>query len=83
MRQWALQEAKARLSELVRLASDHQPQEITLQGEPSVVVVSSKDYDQLLQPRESLLDFMRRSPLYEADDLVFEPDTSPTRELEW
>lgn len=82
MRQWALQDAKARLSELVRLASEHEPQEITLRGEPAVVVVSREDYDRLVQPRESLLDFMRRSPLYGADDVEFERDTSLTREVE-
>jgi prevent-host-death family protein len=82
MRQWALQDAKARLSELVRLASEHEPQEITLRGEPTVVVVSREEYDRLFQPRESLLDFMRRSPLYGADDVEFERDTSLTREVE-
>jgi antitoxin Phd len=30
MREWALQDAKARLSEVVRLAMGHEPQEITL-----------------------------------------------------
>jgi antitoxin Phd len=82
MRQWALQDAKARLSELVRLASEHEPQEITLRGEPAVVVVSREDYDRLVQPRESLVDFMRRSPLYGADDVEFERDKSLTREVE-
>lgn len=82
MRQWALQDAKARLSELVRLASEHEPQEITLRGQPAVVVVSREDYDRLVQPRESLLDFMRRSPLYGADDVEFERDKSLTREVE-
>jgi prevent-host-death family protein len=69
MRQWALHDAKARLSELVRLAAEHEPQEITLRGEPAVVVLSRADYDQLTKPRESFVDFMRRSPLYGADDI--------------
>lgn len=82
MREWALQDAKARLSELVRLAMAHEPQEITLRGEPAVVVLSREDYNRMTQPRESLVEFMRRSPLYGADDLEFPRDTSLTREIE-
>jgi len=82
MRQWALQDAKARLSELVRLAAEHEPQEITLRGEPAVVVLARADYDGLTQPRESLVEFMRRSPLYGADDVEFPPDPSITREVD-
>ena len=82
MRQWALQDAKARLSEAVRLAADHEPQEITLRGEPAVVVLARADYDGLTKPRESLLEFMQRSPLYGADDVEFPRDQSLTREVE-
>ncbi len=82
MKQWALQDAKARLSELVRRAAEHEPQEITLRGEPAVVVIARTDYDQLTQPRESLVEFMRRSPLYEADDVEFPHDESRTREID-
>ncbi len=82
MKQWALQDAKARLSELVRLASDHGPQEITLRGEPAVVVLSRAAFDQLTNPRESLVEFMRRSPLYGADDVEFPRNESLTREID-
>lgn len=82
MREWALQDAKARLSELVRLAMEHEPQEITLRGEPAVVVMAREDYDRMTQRRESLVEFMRRSPLYGADDVEFPRDTSLTREIE-
>ncbi|MDF9392577.1 type II toxin-antitoxin system Phd/YefM family antitoxin [Methylococcus capsulatus] len=82
MREWALQDAKARLSEVVRLAMEHEPQEITLRGEPAVVVLSREDYDRLTQRRESLVEFMRCSPLYGADDVEFSRDQSLTREVE-
>ena len=82
MREWALQDAKARLSELVRLAMEHAPQEITLRGEPAVVVVSREDYGRMTQRHESLVEFMRRSPLYGADDVEFPRDRSLTREIE-
>lgn len=82
MREWALQGAEARLSEVVRLAMEHEPQEITLRGEPAVVVLSREDYDRMAQRRESLVDFMRRSPLYGADDVEFTHDQSLTREID-
>lgn len=82
MREWALQDAKARFSEVVRLAMAHEPQEITLRGEPAVVVVSKEDYDRLTRPQESLVDFIRRSPLYGADDIEFPRDQSLTRDVE-
>jgi prevent-host-death family protein len=43
---WALQDAKARLSEVVRAAVDD-PQHITLRGEEKVVVISAKEYRKL------------------------------------
>lgn len=63
MRQWQLQEAKARLSDVVRAAGQQGPQEITVRGEPAVVVVSRKDYDHLAGRRPSFVEFLRASPL--------------------
>lgn len=81
MRQWALQDAKARLSEVVRLAVEHDPQEITLRGAPAVVVVSAEDYRRLLHPRPGFVDLIRHSPLTDVDlDLTRDP--SLTREVE-
>jgi antitoxin Phd len=53
-----------------------------LRGEPAVVVLSREDYDRMTQRRESLVEFMRRSPLYGADDVEFPRDTSLTREID-
>ena len=81
MHTWALQDAKARLSELVRLAMDHEPQEITLRGEPAVVVLSREDYDRMTQKKGSFVDLIRNSPLMDVDiDLNREP--SMTRDIE-
>ena len=41
---WQLQEAKNRLSEVVRLAQSDGPQTITVRGEDAVVVVSASEY---------------------------------------
>jgi len=64
MRKWQLQEAKARLSEVIRQAADEGPQTITLHGHPAAVVISSEGYQKLKQPEENFVDFMRRSPLF-------------------
>ncbi len=77
---WQMQEAKARMSELVKRAQT-QPQDITLHGKSVAVVISRETFDRLSQTQDSLVDFMRRSPLYGADDLVFERDPSPIREI--
>jgi len=65
-RTWQLQEAKARLSEVIKQASKEGPQTITLRGEPTAVIISRDEYERLKHPRESFIDFMRKSPLYGA-----------------
>lgn len=39
---WPLQEAKAKFSELVRLAQSEGPQTVTVHGQPAVVVSAAK-----------------------------------------
>jgi len=75
-----MQEAKARMSELVKRAQS-QPQDITLHGKSVAVVMSREIFDRLSQAQVSLVDFMRRSPLYGVDDIEFERDHSLTREV--
>ncbi|CAN5840742.1 hypothetical protein BH11PSE13_BH11PSE13_16360 [soil metagenome] len=79
MQTWQMQEAKARLSELVKSAQ-LQPQDIAIHGKSVAVIVSRETFDRLSQGQGTLLDFMRRSPLFEAEDVVFERDASLTRE---
>jgi len=79
MHTWQMQEAKARMSELVKRAQT-QPQDITLHGKSVAVVISRETFDRLSQNQDSLVDFMRRSPLYGSDDIIIERDKSLTRE---
>ena len=44
---WKLQEAKARFSEVVRLARERGPQRVTVHGRDAVVVLSAADYARL------------------------------------
>ena len=47
MRTWQIQEAKARLSEVIRNAEQDGPQEIAHHGRPVAVLLSRAAYDQL------------------------------------
>lgn len=81
MESWQLQDAKARLSELVKLAQEA-PQGITLHGKPVAVVVSQAAFEALAHSGGSLLDFMQASPLAEDDDEPrFRRDRSRTRRV--
>ena len=81
MRTWQIQEAKARLSEVIKDAEREGPQELTSHGRSVAVVVSRAEYDRLAGTGETLVAFMRRSPLYGQDDIEFERDKSLTREV--
>jgi antitoxin Phd len=45
-----LQDAKARCSEVARLAREVGPQRVTVRGEDAVVVVASDEFDRLRHP---------------------------------
>lgn len=81
MQSWQIQEAKAKMSEVIKRAQV-QPQEITSHGKSVAVVISRATFDRLTQMDGSLVEFMRRSPMHGMDDLEFERDKSLTREVE-
>jgi prevent-host-death family protein len=47
---WRLQDAKARLSEVVRQAQQRGPQRVTLHGRDAVVVVRADEFDRMRRP---------------------------------
>jgi prevent-host-death family protein len=81
MHAWQMQEAKARLSEVVKCAEREGPQEITLHGHSVAVVLTREMYDRLAGTGQSLVDFMRASPLHEQEDIAFERNQTLTREI--
>ena len=81
MSSWQLQEAKARLSELVKSAEQEGPQEITAHGRIAAMVVSARDYARLSGASGSLVAFMRESPLYGSDEPEFPRDRGPARKV--
>jgi prevent-host-death family protein len=62
---WALQDAKARFSEVVRKAKTEGPQQITVHGREEVVVISVEEYRRVKgQPTgEALVKLLHDSPL--------------------
>jgi antitoxin Phd len=80
MRRWQLQEAKARLSEVVKSAREG-PQEISVRGEPAAVVLSIEEYERLNKKKLSLAEFVRRSGLVGVD-VDLERDKSPARDID-
>lgn len=60
---WNLQDAKARLSELVDRAQAGKPQVILRRGKPAAAVVSIEQYERLT-PRKSLISFLMSPPFY-------------------
>ena len=84
MRRWKLEDAKNRFSELVRRAEAHEPQLVTRNGREVVVVLSVEDYARLAG-RESLVEFLRDSPLAEVlkeSELELERPRASGRDLE-
>ena len=61
---WSLQDAKARFSELVRLAHRDGPQHVTLHGRDAVVVVDAGEFNRLNGTRtgELLIEALQASP---------------------
>lgn len=81
MHVWQMQEAKARLSELVKCAESEGPQDITLHGQSVAVVLSRRAFERLAGNDRSLVQFMQQSPLYGLDDVEFERASDLTRDV--
>jgi len=75
---WQLQAAKARFSEVFRLARSQGPQWVTRSGKEAVVVLASEEFERLTQRKKqsgSLAEFFAKSPLAGLDlNLDREPD---------
>ena len=74
-RGWKLEDAKARFSEVVRLAQSEGPQRVTIRGKDAVVIISVNELERLLPPqtRAPFVEFME-SLYIEGLDLSREPD---------
>jgi antitoxin Phd len=81
---WQVQTAKARFSEVFRLALTEGPQRITRQGKEGVVMISDEQYERLVgkssQPK-SIVQFFRESPLVGVE-LDLDRDQDSGRDIE-
>jgi antitoxin Phd len=80
---WKLEDAKARFSEVVRLAREQTPQRISVRGKDAVVVISAQEFAKLLPllKQPNLHALLSESPL---SCLDFEQSgvQSPVRDIE-
>ena len=78
---WAIQDAKAKFSQLIGQAVKDGPQHVTRHGRATAVVISEKDYSDLMRGQGGLVDFLRSSPLAGLElDQSRDPD--PGREVD-
>lgn len=73
---WQVQEAKQRLSELLRAAQGGEPQVITKHGEDVAVVIDIVSYRRLAGVQLELADYLRHGPTLDDLDL-HRPDDRP------
>ena len=59
---WALQNAKNRLSEVIRRARDEGPQVVTFRGARAAVIVSPEAFDQMTAQPPSLVELFSGPP---------------------
>jgi prevent-host-death family protein len=70
---WKLEDAKARLSEVIRRARTEGPQQVTTRGRDAVFVIAAEELERALPTREPLLAYLESldaGPL----DLERDPD---------
>lgn len=86
-RTWQLQDAKNRLSELVRRVRAGEAQVITVRGEPTAVLVPIEDFRTHYSPsRKSLAEILLAAPRVLSDeeaDELFARDRSPARDIDF
>lgn len=80
--EWQLQEAKNKLSQVIKLARHEGPQMVTLRGKETAVILSAEDYKKLTRPPVPLAALFMQSPLRSTElDLERLKETS-SREFE-
>jgi prevent-host-death family protein len=81
LERWKLEDAKARFSEVVRLAATNGPQLVTVRGKEAAVILAPKEYERLLpRPRghQPLVRFLQGLGL---DKIAIERERDTGREI--
>jgi antitoxin Phd len=77
---WQVQEAKARLSEVIERARTDGPQVITRHGEERAVVLSIEDYRSMTAPKMDFISYLLSGP--KVDDFEIERDKDTGRDVD-
>jgi prevent-host-death family protein len=80
--EWQLQEAKNKLSQLVKEADKGVPQFITVHGKPAAVVLSTNDYRKLAQPSTPLSSALLMPMLDDDEEVLFARNQDVGRDIE-
>ena len=78
---WKLEDAKARFSEVVRLARSEGPQLVTVRGRDAVVVISVEELDKL-KPRAPVVPFLQFMEGLHLGGLDLKRESDQGRDLE-
>ena len=79
--EWQLQEAKNKLSQLVKEADKGAPQFITVHGKNTAVILSTRDYEKLQRPKSKLSTALLLPIIDDHDDL-FERNHDTGRDID-
>jgi len=80
--QWQLQEAKNKLSQLVKNAGKGVPQYITVHGKNTAVILSTEEYEKLKRPASKLSSVLLMPVLEEEEDELFERNRDTGRDID-
>ncbi len=74
---WALQDAKNRFSEVVQRTKTEGPQEVTVRGKRTAVIVSAEEYDRLAANEPSFKEFLLSGPHWDDETVEMINDRQP------
>lgn len=75
---WALQDARNRCSEVVQRTRTEGPQEVTVRGKRTAMIVSAEEYDRLVSATPSFIDHLLSGPPWD-DELLEAINDRPKR----
>ena len=82
MARWKLEDAKARLSEVVRLAATNGPQLVTVRGREAAIILAPEDYRQLLPKPKGHLPLVKFLQCIGLDKVDLEREKDAGREFD-
>jgi len=82
LERWNLEDAKARLSEVVRLAGTKGPQLVTIRGKEAAVILAPEQYNRLLPKPKGHLPLVRFLQGLSLDKIDIERERDTGREID-